>query len=341
MRHLPNVAALTVALWLGAAATSTAQPAGAGARATPDTAQLRQSLAQALGENFRIVRHELSYGLRERGGTFWLVHATPTRSGDFHLRYRYDYFVRARPDDRHYTHVQHESYVRVGERGCWRRREHRDVCLGDTIILPFVLDDHRAHTFSLTFRGQYAGYGPLGPGALPQGLRPATDSIANPAAAHLRFLGTTRFVMPHRVLGGTTVHSAEFEALAPGRFNLAVNVRHPGTSLEPGSPHGSVPVIVVPRGQPVTVLLANEQVTGVDSIRRFSSHSGNQYLTTHLLLQPGDRISLEYSRVSIRGRDPRPDSAHVAPSIARYPFDPKLGDRFNAWVARYLPRERN
>jgi hypothetical protein len=147
--------------------------------------------------------------------------------------------------------------------------------------------------------------------------------------------------MLHRVLGGTTVHSATFEALAPGRFNLGVTVRHPGAAPSSPSPYGSVPVIVVPRGQPVTVLLANEQVTGVDSIRNFSSHTGNQYLTTHLLLQPGDRISLEYSHVTIRGRDPRADTTHVAPSITRHPFDPNLGERFNAWVARYLPRERD
>jgi hypothetical protein len=86
------------------------------------------------------------------------------------------------------------------------------------------------------------------------------------------------------------------------------------------------------------VLLANESVTSADSVHRFSSHTGSQYLTTHLLLQPGDRVSLEYGRATTRGRDP--DARPLSPSIARYPFDPNLRERFNAWVADYLPGGR-
>jgi hypothetical protein len=175
-----------------------------------------------------------------------------------------------------------------------------DACLGDTVILPFVLNDYRGHTFSFAYRSP-AGP-PPGSAPLPEGLVPATDSVANPAAAHLRYLGTHAYVMQHRALGGTVVHSATFEARAPGRFNLGVTVREPGVPPGPASPSGSVPVIVVPRGQPVTVLLANESVTSVDSLHRFSSHTGSQYLTTHLLLQPGDRVSFEYSRATTRGR---------------------------------------
>ena len=337
MRRLPHLLALAAALSVGAADASPAQTARPAARPTPDTAALRQALARALGGDFRIVRHELSEGLPERGGTFWLVHARPTRSGNFQLQYRYGYVDRARPNDPLYTYVQHESYVRVGERGCWRRREGVDVCLGDTIILPFVLNDYRGHTFTLAFRSPHAA-GPPGPEPLPRDLVPAADSIPNPAAAHLRYLGTHTYVMLHRARGGTVVHNTTFEARAPGRFNLGVTARYPGITPGAGSPSNSVPVIVVPRGQPVTVLLANESVTSADSVHRFSSHTGNQYLTTHLLLQPGDRVSLEYGRATTRGRDP--DARPLAPSIARFPFDPNLRERFNAWVADYLPGGR-
>jgi hypothetical protein len=291
-----------------------------------------------LGADFRIVRHELSYGTPERGGTFWLVHARPTRSGDFQLQYRYGYVDHARPTAPLYTHVQHESYVRVGERGCWRRREGVDVCLGDTIILPFVVNDLRGHSFSLTFRGRRSTPPPAGPEPLPPDLSPAVASVANPADPQLRYLGSSTHVMLSRVLGGTAVYSAMFEARTPGRFNLGLSVRDSALPAARESALGSVPVIVVPRGQPVTVLLQNESVTSVDSIRPFSSHTGNQYLTTALLLQPGDRISLEYAHVTTRGRDPRVEPGKVAPSITRHPFALDPRERFNAWIAPYLPR---
>lgn len=110
---------------------------------------------------------------------------------------------------------------------------------------------------------------------------------------------------------------------------------------------GSVPVLVVERGQPVTVLLSNEQVTGVDSLRRFSSHGGNQYLTTLLLLQPGDSIDLPFHGYSTRPRynrtvagPPVTELDHADPAIHRSPFRLDLGERFNAWLAPHLPRER-
>jgi hypothetical protein len=317
-----------------------AAPPGSVSAATPDTARLRQALSTAFGEDFEITRTELSSGLRERSGTFWLVHARPRRSGDYELRYRYDYRDRVRPTNPHYTHVEHTSYVRVGEQGCWRRRERKDVCLGDTIILPFVVDEHTGHVFTLGRRGSSAdgGAGEREP-TPPVEMEPEVDSVANPLSAHLRYLGTTSQEMLRRNGGGTVVYSAEFQAVAPGSFNLAF---HGGTSAA-----GSIPIVIVPRGQPVTVLLANETVVGTDQLRGFSSHGGNQYLTGVMLLQPGDRISLQYQHHSFSAR--QESALHSgdrtmdapAPGITRLPFHLDTNERFNAWIAPHLPVTRS
>src|SRR5687767_5477610 len=88
-----------------------AQPADAPLldTAQPDTAQLRQGLAAALGSDFEIVRSELHSGLYERGGIFWLAHVRPRRSGDYSLRYVHAYIDRVRPGDPLYTHVEHTT----------------------------------------------------------------------------------------------------------------------------------------------------------------------------------------------------------------------------------------
>jgi len=340
-RYIPSITlALVLAACTLSPAPSATQP-NVNARATPDTASLRRSLAAALGGDFQIVRHELSSGLAERGGTFWLVHARPTRSGDFHLQYRYRWVDPVHPRDPLFTHIQHESYIRVGERGCGRRREAKEVCLGDTIILPFVLDRYTGHTFTLAYRGPSTPH-PLAAEPLPARLVPAADSYPNPAAAQLTYLGASAYVMLHRVLGSTTVYSAMFEARAPGRFNLGLTVARPGLGTSAGSAGAGVPVIVVPRGQPVTVLLENEQVHSTNEVSGFSSHTGSQYLTTPLLLQPGDRVTLEFSRFTVRGRDHHPGAPgepQVTPRIARLPFHLDTSQRFNAWVAPYLPRQ--
>ncbi|HEX2078877.1 MAG TPA: hypothetical protein VHG08_14240 [Longimicrobium sp.] len=319
--------------------------------ATPDTAQLRQALAAAFGDDVEIARTELSSGLRERGGTFWLVYAAPRRSGNYELAYRYDYRDPVRPENPLYTHVEHTSYVRVGEAGCWRRREGRDVCLGDTIILPFVVDDYTGHTFRVTRRALPADEAPPSPEPFFGVDTTGSGAIPNPLAAHLRYLGSTSYEMLRRNGGGSTVYSAAFEAVAPGRFNLAVASREPDEAPPPVSAYGSIPVIIVPRGQPVTVLLANETVVGRDEKHGFSSHSGNQYLTTVLLLQPGDRITVTYGSRPLReagyGRlaasarmEAVPLGAPV-PVIARLPFHLGRDERFNAWIADHLPGPEN
>ncbi|HEU0300537.1 MAG TPA: hypothetical protein VFR37_13800 [Longimicrobium sp.] len=316
--------------------------------ATPDTAQLRQALAAAFGGDVEIARTELSDGLRERGGIFWLVYAAPRRSGNYELSYRYEYHDRVHPENPLYTHVEHTSYVRVGEAGCWRRGEGRDVCLGDTIILPFVVSDYTGHTFRVTRH-------PLPPDEAPPQPEPlygvdttGSGAIPNPLSAHLRYLGSQSGESLRRNGGGSIIYSATFAAVAPGRFNLAVSTRGPGESPPPASAYGSVPVIIVPRGQPVTVLLANETVVGRDEKHGFSSHSGNQYLTTALILQPGDRITLNYGSRPLPGPGHRPPPAFAVaaepapldapvPLIGGFPFRLDTGERFNAWIADHLP----
>lgn len=305
--------------------------------ATPDTARLGQALADAFGENFEIVHTELGSGLYERGGRFWLVHATPRRSGMFELRYRYDYRDLTRPEDPLYTHVEHTSSIRVGERGCRRRLRGTDVCLGDTVILPFVVSD-TGHTFALTFREPSAdGF----TDSVDTQAARGTEPVPNPLSEHLGYVATHRYEMPNRARTGRgrTVTSAEFVAVAPGRFNLSL-------SSTP-SAAGSVPIVIVPRGQPVTVLLANERITASHATRRFASHWGNQYLTTVLLLQPGDRITLEYTPPGGGTDALEPFSASTgaadslagsnAPVIARFPFQVDPADRFNAFIVDHLP----
>jgi hypothetical protein len=302
--------------------------------AAPDTARLHRALSEAIGDDFEIVRTEIGAATVERGGTYWLVHARPLRMAAYQLQYRYDL---TRPHEPGHTRMEHTSYIRVGEPGC-RRSLGREVCLGDVIILPFVADG-AGHTFSLTRRAPSP--------ALAREVRapaPGAAAVANPAAAHLRYLENGSYEMLRRSGGGTRVHSAVFEAIAPGRFNLAVTSRLPGESALAPPAHGSIPVIVVPPGEPITVLLRNETVVSSDERGGFSSHTGSQYLTTPLLLQPGDRITLEYGRSPLpTGREDASTGAAPAPEpvISIFPFHLDTSQRFNAWVADHLPVVRD
>jgi hypothetical protein len=324
--------ALTRGTLLLAALASGALPLVAQPAAAPDTARLRHALAASLGSDFEIVRTELRSDTRERSGTFWLAHVRPRRSGDYRFVYTYEFRGSL------YTHVEHSSVLRVGEAGCWRRHEGKDACLGDVLIVPVVAGDHAGgftgHTFEVVRRGDA---GPARPEPAPAQASPGADALPNPAAPHLRYLGTRVHEMPHARLGATTVHHAEFEARAPGAFNLGVGVE----GADPDAAAGSTPVVVVPRGHPVTVLLANEQVRSYQASGRFASHRGNQYLTTVLVLQPGDRVSLQYRTSTVRGREPTPAEREAArgisPAVSVHPFQVDAGERFNGWIAAHLP----
>jgi len=309
-------------------------PAGAQLHVTapPDTAHLRQAFAAALGGDFEIVRTELQSGLHERGGIWWLAHVRPLRTGVWSLVYVHEYIDRVKPHDPLYTHVEHTTGFSVGEAGCGRRAERRTACLGDVIVIPIMAGDGRGplggHVFEATRRGDA--------GALPPFFEPApadggAATTPNPAAPHLRYLGTTLAEMPHRALGETLELSAVFEAGAPGALELSV-----------GSV--AVPVMVVERGTPVTVLLGHEQIRQYHDTAGFASHTGSAYATDLLLLQPGDRIDLQFLSRTIRGSDFTEEETEAfrrsLPEIAVRPFRLDPERRFNAFIADHLPATR-
>jgi hypothetical protein len=297
--------------------------------AQPDTARLRQGLGAALGSDFEIVRTELHSGLHERGGIFWTAHVRPLRSGDYSLRYVHEYLDRVRPEEPLYTHVEHTTGFSVGEAGCARRAEGRTACLGDVIVIPVMAGDGRGslggHVFEASRRGDAGAWQRLQePG--PDDARAATTP--NPAAPHLRFLGARLGAMPHRSLGETMELSAVFEAGAPGALELSVG----GVA---------VPVVVVARGTPVTVLLEHERIRQYHQDAGFASHLGSSYSTDVLLLQPGDRMDVEFLSRTVRGRDftaeEREAFRRSLPEITARPFHVDRERRFNAFIAEHLP----
>jgi hypothetical protein len=300
--------------------------------ARPDTAHLRQGLAAALGSDFQIVRTELHSGLRERAGIFWLAHVRPLRSGDYSLRYVHEYVDRMKPGDPLYTHVEHTTGFSVGEAGCARRAEGRTACLGDVIVIPVMAGDGRGplggHVFEASRRGD-AGTWRRSPEPAPEDDRAATTP--NPAAPHLRYLGARLTEMPHRSLGETVEVNAVFEADAPGALELSV-----------GSV--AVPVVVVARGTPVTVLLENERIREYHQEAGFASHTGSQYSTDLLLLQPGDRMDVQFLTRTVRGNDftaeEKESFRRTPPGIAIGPFRLDRERRFNAFIAEHLPAVR-
>ena len=323
---------LCCALALGAPAG--AHPSGAPLPGTahPDTARLRQGLAAALGGDFEIVRTELHLGLHERAGIFWLAHVRPLRSGDYHLRYVHQYIDRVRPENPLYTHAEHVTGFSVGEAGCLRRAERRTACLGDVIVIPVVAGDGGGplggHVFEASRRGDVGEWPRLAEPA-PEDDRAA--ATPNPAAPHLRYLGARLDGMPHRSLGETVEVSAVFEAGAPGALELSVG----GVA---------VPVVVVERGTPVTVLLEREQVREYHQETGFASHTGSQYATDVLLLQPGDRMDVQFLTRTVRGSDftaeEREAFRRTPPQIAVRPFRVDRARRFNAFIAEHLPASR-
>ncbi len=323
---------LCTALALGAPAGAQPSPAPLHATAPPDTAHLRQGLAAALGGDFRIVRTELHSGLRERGDIFWLAHVRPIRSGDYHLRYVHEYIDRVRPADPMYTHVEHTTHFSVGEAGCARRAEGRVACLGDVIVIPVLAGDTRGpwggHVFQANRRGDAGDWQRFEPPA-PDDDRAATTP--NPAAPHLRYLGARLDESPHRALGETVEVSALFVAGEPGALELAVN----GIT---------VPVVVVQRGTPVTVLLDREQIRQYHATANFASHLGAQYGTDVLILQPGDRMDVAFFSRTVRGGDFSPAEKEAfrrtPPEITVRPFRVDLERRYNAFIAEHLPVSR-
>lgn len=323
-----------ILLCFALSAPAGAQPAVTPVRdpTPPDTAQIRQAFAAALGGDFQIVRTELHSGLRERGGYFWTAHVRPLRSGDYSLHYVHEYIDRFKPHDPTYTHVEHTTAFSVGEAGCARRAEGRTACLGDVIVIPITAGDGwgplGGHVFEASRRGDAGAWQRFEEPA-PEDDRAATTP--NPAAPHLRYLGARLDDSPHRSLGETVHVSAVFEAGEPGALELAV------ASI-------TVPVVVVARGTPVTVLLEHERIRQYHQTAPFASHLGSSYSTNVLLLQPGDRMDVEFLTRTIHGSDFTDAEEEVfrrtPPEIAVRPFRVDREWGFNAFIAGHLPATR-
>lgn len=322
-----------------------------------DAKLLRRALEAAVGGEFVFVRDELVrrsayYG----GGAYWLAHVRPKRAGSFSLKYTYRYEDPFNKEDPLYTHVAHTITINVGPRGCYRPPQHLNAfswpCLGDTVILPVVLDAYKRtyteHKFEFAVLSVSKGGEPAGPNDWQRvelrrqeaGL--GKDEIANPLAEHLKYVGSTSHVSPHRAAGFTVEYYATFEAVRPGRFNLLLGrVSAPVLSKLTPQQAGGIPVIVVARGTPVTWLAARESVHGYTE--RFGSHSGNEYHTTPVILQPGERLTVRYGgftrggRDGERGRGAAERQKPPPPDITRLPFYVNPDEGFNEWLVNHLP----
>jgi hypothetical protein len=312
-----------------------------------DTSELRRSFVEAFGEDFELLRDEAD-------GQFWLAHAKPKRSGHFKLKYKYRYVDRVRPKDPLYEFVEHEIPVWVGPRGCRRRvqdRNYADVCLGDTVIVPVVLGDFKGHTFSLSGRELQPPSEPLAESLRMEVAARAEEDrklhaepVPNPAAEFLKYVGSSAHYSPHRAPGFTMSFYATFEALKPGSFNLSLGARATGdVPLGFGRGGVGVPVVIVERGAPLTLLASGEYVKSYGG--GFSSGTGNGYLTTPLLMQPGDRITLQFHGYSERGfrsrakveSDPAVAVKQVSPVITMQPFYVNPEEGYNRLIVKHLP----
>lgn len=318
--------------------------------ASLDSAQLRSPFLAAFGSHFELVKDELKSRSRESGGgEYWLAYVKPFQAGYFALQYRYRYH------DKLYSHVEREILFSVGPKGCRRGPPSSMVygrfCLGDTVIIPVLVNNFTDHQFKLakhqplTDEKDWQTFAERYPDSHDQGLD--KTPVANPSES-LRYVGCRSHKMLHRSAGYTLQLMAEFEAVKPGRFNLLAS-SSPQT-LKPGeSPAGSLPIIVVARDAPVILIAGREEVRGYtighDGREYLSSTSGNNYMTNLIVLQPGDRISVNYFSVR-RGREYEgagfasrlADPAEsIKPMISVHPFALDKTWEFSDWLVDYLP----
>lgn len=314
--------------------------------AKPEVEDLRKHLADAVERDFEIVQDRL----RERspargGGTYWLVHLKPKRAGHYALKHA----CRYTHGHQHPEEGEDEIFIRVGETGA--RRDNLgnlglgNVCLGDTLILPVRVDQTAEHRFSLESRYEDgAGIGREEPSAGEDGDLSPDGTVANPLEAHLEYLGAIRSTMPHRSVGGeTVVHAAVFKAKSVGRFNLGLSAGGGGPAA--AGPGEGLPVIVVAPGTPVTALAYHRNTVRYSDNRRFAAHSGDNYMTRLLILQPGDVFTVEYATLIRRraiGKTPAlPEESgggeDPKPAIQKLPFAVDADFGCNEWLIDHLP----
>lgn len=305
-----------------------------------DIPQLRTRFTAAMGSEFAVVKDELKTRSNESGGgTYWLAHLKPKHAGYFVLTYRYNY------NDSHYSHVERDFLLRIGPAGCRRgppySGSYARFCVGDTVIVPIVINTFTEHEFTLTSKPYKSSDDDIFEKERPvdsdvkQG-----DDIINPASDILRYVGRSSHRNLHRNGGYTLVVSATFEAAQPGRFNLVFG------RATAGDDAAGTSIIVVARGAPVTLLASGQDVRGYsrgyDGREWVSSSSGDAFMSNVFILQPGDRVSFEYSsarRSAEYERTGGVDEDKISPpEISKLPFRLNLRYDFTEWLADYLPK---
>lgn len=317
-------------------AKETAQDFKPTAAQRAEATRLRAALAAAVGDNFEVARERLARRSNwHGGGLYWLAYLRAVRPGEYYVKYRYRYKDHVKPKDPLYTFVEHQTLVRVGPQGCGRRPRYNFVCVGDTLILPVLVNDYTEHTFWLESQ-------PFSPGdaATEKTLREMDEAgldrapVPNPAAEFVKYLGSRAHYSPHRAPGFTVTYTATFEAVKPGRFNLSVGA-------------SSVSVLIVEPGAPLTILSSGDSVHGYTE-RFSSSGSGNSYLMTPVILQPGERLTLRYGGYSHSGFSAGGENEEAIetsikdhpPVIALQPFTIDPAQEFNEWLVEFLPPAR-
>lgn len=203
------------------------------------------------------------------------------------------------------------------------------------MILPFIINKFTGHQFSITKR-EYSGSDE--PPGVWQQDESDTSQVDNPAREQLKYLGFSSQKLLHRNGGYTLQVHAEFEAISAGRFNLSLNDGSSG-----------IPILVVASGVPLTLLSLHEEVTGFsrgyNGKEWASSSSGNSYYASIHVLQPGDRIALQYSTIRRSARSERAARSQSKfrdqvepPKIGKLPFSLDANQFFNVWVVNYLPK---
>lgn len=311
---------------------------------TPDSATLRTEFVAAFGKDFDLVKDEMKTRSVERGGgTYWLAFVKPKCTGYFYLQYRYlepgPLYIR-----------EHEIRFSIGPEKCRRGGPYSGVygrfCLGDTVIVPVLVNNYAGHEFKAT-KAEYTDEKEDPVRSTTDSLRLDTSPVENPALPTLRYAGREAHKSLHRNLGYTLNLNAEFIAASPGRMNLLVTASDPGTLAIRGDE--GVPIVVLPLGAPATLIAGREEVRGYrkgyDGRESLASTSGNSYMTQVLILQPGDRIALRYlsvvrngdfeRRSNADGRDP---SENLKPVIKVRPFAPDSRYDFTEWIVDSLPR---
>ena len=345
---------LLCALLVGSALPASAQRVRPGKSA--DLEQLRTKFEAAVGKDFEFVKGELKGRSNlSGGGTYWLAHIKPRHPGNFKLIYRYDY------NDSHYSHVEREFNLNVGRKGCRRgvpsTGSYHRFCLGDTIIFPVAIYNFTEHEFSLTSTEYTVDQDAVWEKAYPPDESLERSKVNNPAADHLRYVGSSSHKMLHRNGGYTLESYAVFEAQSPGRFNVTLSAAYPDLKsavLSGIGTGGGTPIIIVARETPVTLLASSHEVRGYtmgfNGQEYVSSTSGDAYMVDVMILQPGDRISLKYY-TTIRSRnyerrehadketrwDDDASEKVPPPLVSKLPFALKTEDNFTEWLAGYLP----